>query len=423
MADNFAISAGTIIPMNAPPIEDGVVVVSNGKIDAVLPSGNLPAGMHREDYPGCILLPAFVNAHTHLVYTSFRGLADDAEFYTWLSEHMMPVGMETPDEKFLESAHLGVRLNFRNGITALGEIHFTSHGRTAMVEAGMKGVYFLEVFGLGTLDLASSVNRRREDINQLLTEDRSVVKPGISPHAPYTVTKPMAEMAVELAHEHKLPVSTHIAETVDEMEYFKTAKGRFNDIRHNVRYPLPDGVRTSLKYFDDLGILTPSTLLVHGIHLADDDIELIARRGSTIVTCPTSNLKLGCGIPPAGMWMEKSIPICIATDSLASGETFDLFEEMRRFVLFQRGISHRTDQFPADEVLKMVTVNPAKALGLETKVGDFTVGSNADMLLVKPDVITGNNYRNPYANLVWGTRSSGIIKVWSDGTEVFNQNG
>jgi len=423
MPDTFVISAGTVVPMNAPPIENGAVVVSGGKIDAVLPSRNAPSDIHREDFPDCILLPAFVNAHTHLVYSEFRGLADDADFFTWLTEHMMPVGIETSDKDFYESAKYGVGLSFRSGITALGECHFTTSGRRAMIDGEMKGVYFFEVFGLGALDLASSVKRRKSEIESLLKKDQSLVKLGISPHAPYTVTKPMAEMAMEIAIKNNLPISTHIAETVDEIEFFETGKGRFDDVRHNVRYPKPGGDTSSLKYFDDMGILTPSTLLVHGIHLTDEDIDIIAARRSTLVTCPTSNLKLGCGIPPAAKWVEIEIPICIATDSLASGESFDLFEEMRRFVLFQRGLQRRTDLFSSEDVLKMVTVNPSRAMGLQNWVGDFSVGTHADMMLVRPDALGQTKFRDVFQNLVWGTKSADIMKVWSDGSEVYAFNG
>ena len=423
MADEFIITAGTVVPMNAPPIEDGAVVVSNGLIEAVMPAEKVPSGLHREEYPDCILLPAFVNAHTHLVYTSFRGLADDADFFTWLTGHIIPAGTETSDDTFRESASLGVKLSFRNGITALGESHFSTFGRQAMIEGGMKGVYFYEVFGLGTLDLESGIKRRRRELEELLLLDSSRIRLGVSPHAPYSVTKPMAEMAVEIARKHNLPMSTHVAETVDEIEFFETGEGRFSDVRHNVRFPKPDGARTSLKYFDELGILTPSTMVVHGIYLNDSDIDLISERGSTLVTCPTSNLKLGCGIPPAEKWVERDIPVCIATDSLASGESFDLFEEMRRFVLFQRGLTGRTDLFPAKKVLEMVTINPARAMGIDKMVGDLTPGTNADLLLVKPEKIGNKNFRDAHQNLVWGTRSNNIIKVWSDGVEVGLQNG
>jgi len=420
MPDKFAISAGTIVPMNSPPIRDGAVVVSDGIIESVTSRAQVPSGIPVEGHPDSILLPGLVNAHTHLVLTSFRGLMDDADFFTWLVKGIIPLGIDKRESKCRESAAIGIGSCFRHGITTLGENHYTTWGYDAMRSSGMKGVFFYEVFGLGTLDLPASINRHRDVIEKLASESSENFRVGISPHAPYSVTPSMAGMAHEMARKYNLPISTHVAETRDEVAFFLYGEGGFSIARRAARFPTPDGRTTSLMYFDNLGLIGPATLLVHGIHLSDHDLDIVKSRGATIVTCPTSNAKTAVGIARAGAWMNRDIPICIGTDSPASGETYDLFEEMRRFVLFQRAITGETDKFTARPVLEMVTVNPAKALGMETMVGDLREGSCADLLLITHDT-PANQYRDVYQALLWDTTPGNITAVWSDGREVYRK--
>lgn len=421
MPERFAISAGTIVPMNAPPFEDGAVIVSDGVIECVTERSKLPGNIPCENHPDAILLPALVNAHTHLVYTVFRGLADDADFVTWIEKNILPLDIPSRESECRESARLGIGKCFRNGITAIGEQHYTAWGRDAMIEGGMKGVFFYEVFGLGTLNLTQSVPRHRRIIESVVGESTDRVRAGVAPHAPFTVTPPMAKMAVEMSEKHRLPITTHIAETRDELELFLRGDGRFVNPRRAARYPGLNKKQTPLEYFDELGILTPRTILVHGVYLSNSDLDTIAERGCTLVTCPTSNAKLGTGIARVGAWTKRGIPVCIATDSPASGETYDLFEEMRRFVLLQRGLTGETDTHPAEKVIEMVTTNPASALGMEEMVGDLREGSCADMLLVKPDTKGVKKYRDVFGTLLWDVTTENFVAVWADGREVYRK--
>lgn len=421
MHERFAIIAGTVVPMNGPPLANGVVVVADGKIEDVMVYERLPEDIHTLNFPDGILMPALVNAHTHLVLTAFRGLADNADFFTWLTKHIIPLEIDKREDECRESARLGIKKCFRHGITTVAENHYTFWGRDAMAELGMKGVMFYEIFGLGTLNLARSVERDRSVIEKLVAESDDRIRAGISPHAPYTVTPPMGQMAKEISDELDIPISTHIAEPYDEVEFFLKGEGRFADPRHAARYPRPDGKRTSLQYFDELGLITPKTLLVHGVHLAYPDLGIIRDRGSTLVTCPTSNAKTGAGIARVGEWVKKGIPVCIGTDSPSSGETFDLFEEMRRMVLFQRGLTGKTDDFTAESVIQMVTTNPAEALGMDDTVGDMRPGSCADLLLVQPDLEGVKKYRDVYETLLWDVTAGNIVMVWADGREVYRR--
>ncbi len=421
MPDRFAISAETVVPMNGPPIDHGAVIVLNAKIESVVPKHQLPSGIECDDYPDSLLLPAFVNAHTHLVLTAFRGMADDVDLFTWLADHVLPLDLDRREDECRASAAAGVEKCFRNGITAVAEQHYTTWGRDAMHDAGMKGIFFYEVFGLGTLDLTRSTEGHRELIEKFAGEATNEICFGVAPHAPYTVTPPMARMACEMAWKYDLPMTTHIAETREEVEFFLHGTGRFSTARRGARYPTPDGKHTSVDYFNDLGLLTENTLIVHGVHLSDSDLNIISDIKCPMLTCPTSNSKLGVGIARVGAWVNHGLNVCIGTDSAASGETFDLFEEMRRFVLMQRGLTGELDQFSAEDVLRMVTTNPAKAMGMSDMIGDLREGSCADLLLVQPDLEGVIKYRDPYGTLLWDVKSENIRKVWSDGQEVYSK--
>jgi len=419
MPEEYAICAGTVVPMISPPIDDGAVIVDDGKIKKVCRKSELPKNIKIIDHPSGILLPAFVNAHAHLVLTKFRGLADDADLFTWLSKHIMPLGIDKREAECRRSASQGVKESFRHGITTTGEQHYLTWGLDAMLEHGMKGVFFYEVFGLGTLFLSASIKRHRKIIRNLIEKSQPQNRIGVAPHAPYTVTSPMAKMAMELAEKHNLPVSTHIAESAEEVEFFKKGTGRFGIVRRFVRYPKPGRNCSPVEYFDELGILTPRTLVVHGVHLTDEDLQVLKARGCSLVTCPTSNAKLGVGVAGVSTWNEMGFNICIGIDSPASGESYDLFEEMRRMVLMQRGITSRTDNFTAEEVLRMVTVNPAEALGMEEMVGDMRENSCADFILAKPETDISYVTRDIYSRLLWEIKSSDIAVVWADGKTVY----
>ncbi len=332
---------------------------------------------------------------------------------------MIPLEVDKRESECIENSEYGVKNHIRNGVTAIGECHYLPWGFQAMKKSGMKGVWFHEVFGIRTLDLTTGIDKLENELTKLAEDISGNIRFGLAPHSPYSCPPMMLKMANKVASEHNLPISIHTAETREEIRFFLHGDGPFANASAYARFPQSDRNCTPLEYLDRFGLLTPRTLLVHGLHLSDSDLATISERGCTMVTCPTSNAKLGSGIARASAWKSHGIPICIGTDSLASSDSFDMFEEMRRFVLFQRGISGECDVFNADEVLKMVTVNPAVAMGMSDIIGDLREGSSADLLLVQPDPegISGN--RDIYQTLLWGTKSSDITRVWSDGKEVY----
>ncbi|MFH1675950.1 MAG: amidohydrolase family protein [bacterium] len=421
MAERFAISAGTVVPINRPPIDNAAVIVNGRQIEAIVPREIIPPDIRIEKFPDAILLPAFVNAHCHLVYSAYRGIADDKPFFEWLTDHIIPLDVINFEDDCRKSAALGVELSFRNGITAICESHYLPWGRLAMSDSGMKGVFFYEVFGVISPDLPASVIKHREIIEKYAVELQGDIRFGVSPHAPYSVPPSMAQMVKEVCEKYQLPLSIHVAETRDEELFFQSNEGKFANPGRIERFPRPDPNRTPLIYLDENGLLSTRTLLIHGIYLSDSDLEIIHDRGCTLVTCPTSNAKLASGIARADIWKRKNIPICIATDSLASCDSFDLFEEMRGFALFQRASTGVVDSFSANEILNMVTINPARALGIEDMVGDLREGSHADLIIVEPDKKDVSSNRDVYGTILWGTSSKDIVKVFSDGNEVYNR--
>jgi 5-methylthioadenosine/S-adenosylhomocysteine deaminase len=420
MSDRFAISAGTVVTLAGPPISDAVVIVSGGKIEAVIHSSEIPSDLNIEKYPDSILMPGFVNAHTHITLSNFRGVADDRNFVEWLDQIIKLDLINRPDE-CRQSAIDGVAECFRNGITTIGDNHYLPFARDAMLAGKMKGVNFHEVFGIRTLNLTKGVEKLKKDFLELLKNATSENSYGISPHATYTVPPPVAKMAAEVAKESGVRISTHIAETMDEVQFFRKGEGKLSAISRYVKLPKPDGSRTPLKYFADCGLITDRTLIIHGIFLSDEDVRIAADCGSTIVTCPTSNAKLGCGIPAASAWKNRGITICIATDSPASGDGYNMFEEMRRFVLMQRASTGQSDIFSSSEVIQMVTANSASALGMSGMVGEIKQESCADMILMQPDMNSVSENRDIYNTLLWGCDNTDIVKVWSDGVEVYSR--
>lgn len=420
MPERIAISAGTIVPMNSPIVRNGTVIISDGRIEKILSASEAPSKCDRENYPSGILLPAFVNPHTHIALSAFRGLADDKSFALWLKE-IISLDLHLRTDECRDGAKLGIAQCFRNGITAIGDNHYLSFARDAMIQYGMKGVNFLELFGVRTSNLSGALIRHDEDIDEFVNTSTDRNRIGLAPHAPYSVPPSVAKLAAEKSREYGIPLSLHCAESRDEIILFTRGDGLFRAVSRFSKLPLPDRTKTPLMYFAENGLLTDRTMVVHGVHLSDYDLNLIASSGSTLVSCPTSNAKLGCGTARTGVWKRKGIPISIGTDSPASGDGYDMFEEMRRFVLFQRSLSQDTGDFTSEDILKMTTVNPAKALGMSHLVGDLREGSCADMILVEPDMSGVSRNRDIYQHILWGTKQSDIVKVWADGKEVYRR--
>lgn len=383
------LTADHVLPVSSPPIEDGGVLVSDGRINAVGPAANL-----REDhpdvpedrFPGSAILPGFVNCHSHLELTVLRGLLDDLDhdFAAWLIRLTKLRAEALSDEDIADSALAGALEGLKSGVTCFGDIgRWGRAGFEALKSSGLRGVLFQETeFSPDSATAESDLNALMEKIGGLREMETDRVAVGISPHSPYTVSPSLFGLLAEASRKEGLKVTIHAAESDAEQELLTGKGGFFAKIfeQYGVRWT-PPGVR-SIEYLSSTGILETAPLLAHCTKADENEIRLIAETGSKIAHCPKSNAKFGHGVAPLSRFLEHGIEVGLGTDSMVSNNVCDMLEESRFAALAAR-IASASDRFiqPSD-ALRLATLGGAEALGLADVTGSLEPGKAADLIAV-----------------------------------------
>ena len=341
------VSADWVVPVEGPPIRDGAVVFDDGVILAVGPRTELGDGEHHSD---AVILPGFVNAHTHLEYDVYAGFGDSLSFGPWAGIHVTRKRRIALEE--MEAiARLGALNCLRSGITTVGDCSFSGAAATACADLGLRGTIYLEVFGDGAEPIRETFEPKRQRLIDLRAD---AVRIGISPHAPYTTTMALYEACNGLG----LPVATHLSESPDELQYLTDGTGPWSSVADMLVPPLGT---TGTRALAERGLLGPHMLAAHCVHVDAEEIELLASHDVAIAHCPRSNAGLGCGVAPLSELRDAGIRLCIATDSPNSATSFDMFEEMRVAIWVARAREQRPDALTAADALELATLGGARA--------------------------------------------------------------
>ncbi|HLK61143.1 MAG TPA: amidohydrolase family protein, partial [Chthonomonadaceae bacterium] len=409
------IRARWVLPISGPPLEDGEVVVVGGRIAEARPASPSPSDTVR-DFGDAIIMPGLVNIHTHLDYTLMRGLLEDREFFPWIRELTARAGTLTPED-WVASATWGAAEAVAGGITTLGDCTFSGAALAGAKALGLGGTIYQEVFGIDELHTVETiVEELQAKVAKLRAESAgSRLSVGISPHAPYTVRPALFRALADYARRDDLPVCIHAAESQAEMELLRSGTGPIADMfaRREIVWEPPGG--STVAYLDTLGILGPKTLLVHGIQLSAGDRALCRQHEVAWAHCPKSNAKLGNGIASFGLLSEASAKIGLGSDSVASNNTMDLFEEMRFAVLVQRGARRRMEGLGAKEAVTLATLGGAQALGLQNEIGTLEPGRRADLCVVRLGDLHATPAYDPYNALVYAARASDVVATYIGG--------
>jgi 5-methylthioadenosine/S-adenosylhomocysteine deaminase len=399
------IEARWIVPVEPEGVlEDHALAVHAGRIEAVLPTRDA-----RREYVGArhialgehVLLPGLVNLHTHAAMSLLRGLADDVPLMQWLQQHIWPVEMREASPEFVyEGTLLACAEMLRSGVTLFNEMYFFPEAAArAAIAAGMRAA-----IGMIVIDFPSPYAAHPADYlsKGLALRDALRAHPLLSfclaPHAPYSVgDKALAQVAT-YANELDLPVHMHVHETADEI-----AQGSARD-----------GCRP-LARLADLGLVGPNLLAVHAVHLSPAEIELLAACGCHVAHCPSSNLKLASGMAPVARLLAAGVNVGIGTDGAASNNRLDVFGEMRQTALLAKAVAGDASVLPAAQVLRMATLNGARALGLDHLIGSLRPGKAADMVAVDfsaPELLP---CYDPVSHLVYAAGRQNVSHVWVAG--------
>jgi cytosine/adenosine deaminase-related metal-dependent hydrolase len=373
--------ADWVCPVTSPPIRDGAIAVEHGRIIQVGPASEVP-GNDRVRHPGRILIPGFVNTHTHLELTIFHGLLENLAFGDWIAK-LVRIKYGTLDREALKaSARLGAIEMLQAGVTAVGEVMEAGTGWEAMLEFGLRGVAYQEVFGPAEDMAAESLRGLQGKVAAYRSQATETQRIGISPHAPYTVSKRLYELVRDFARAENLPMTAHIAESSEETKFVRDGQGHFADAHRKRGIEVTARHLSPVPYLDSVGLLGPDMLMVHVIEAEEGDLRRIRDRGASVSHCPKSNQKLGHGVAPVAEMRQLGIPVSVGTDSTASNDSIDMFAEMR-LATTQQGIG-------ADDAFRMVTLEGARALRLDQLMGSLDPGKLADFVVIEPKEIASD---------------------------------
>ena len=384
------VSAGWVLPVDGPPLQDGLVRYENGRIVEVGP------GRAERHFDDAVIVPGFVNAHSHLEYANYAGFADGSPFGPWIRTHVERKHRLAP-EQMLAVARLGVVDSLRSGITTTADYSFSGAAATAAAELGLRAIVYLEVFALDPGEAERQWLEKRRRVTET-----ALVRIGISPHAPYTCSLDTYRFCLSLG----VPVGTHLAESAHETEWLLNGSGPLQAIAPIV-VP-PTGLRPVASIEPVLG---PELLCAHCVDVAPDEVPLLADRGVPVAHCPRSNALLGCGVAPLTLLRDAGVVVGLGTDSPASTPSFDMFEELRSAIAFARARDGRAEALQASKALALATVDAARALRLDAEVGTLTPGKRADLAVVS---LAGSPYHpveDPAAAVVFGGSPDRVLET------------
>src|SRR6266481_5354003 len=334
-------SARWVLPIISPAIEDGAVAFEKSTIIAVAPRTEIVSrfpNARAEDFGQTAILPGLINAHSHLELTVMRGFLESEEgaFAAWLRK-LTTARMAMTGEDLLVSATCGASEAARAGVTCFGD---SSSSATQVMKAlrdvGLRGTVYQESFGPDPKLATENVLRLREQIAEMRDDENDLVRAGVSPHAPYTVSASQLELISRLAIDQKLPLMMHAAESQAEKHFMLDGLGRFAEglKARGIEWQAP-GIST-IEYLARHGILETKPLLAHCINVDDSDVKLIKQSGAGIAHCPKSNAKLGHGRAKFQKFLTHGINVGLGSDSVASNNTCDILEEARFATLLAR---------------------------------------------------------------------------------------
>lgn len=371
-------TARWVLPISAAPIENGAVTVEDGRITSVGPRAAASRG-DRVDLGDAILMPGLVNAHTHLELTAMRGFLEDLDFPEWILRLNGVKRAVLDRARMLDAARLGVVEGLRHGITTYADTCDSGVAFDAMLEAGVRGIMYQEVFGPDPAQCETSLSDLRAKVDALRPRETPLVRVGVSPHAPYTVSDALYAAVADYASGNGLAIAVHIAESEAERELVIRADGVFARGLRKRGIEVRPRARSSIALLDATRVLKHRPLLIHCVRLDDADIASIAASGAPVAHCPISNAKLGHGTARVLEMLDAGVIVAMGSDSVASNNCMDMLAESRAASLAQRTRSGRHDVLSARDALSLATLGGARALGLADEIGTLEPGKSADL--------------------------------------------
>lgn len=351
------------------------------------------------DGEGKLLIPGLVNAHTHLAMTLFRGLAQDRPLMDWLTKEVWPREKKLTGEVVYWFSLLGLLEMIRSGTTAFADMYFfMEEVAQAVEEAGLRALLSYGIIAPTAAEADKEFPKAENFARNWDGRAEGRIRAALSPHAPYTCGPEVWKRSVALARELKIPIHTHLAETREEVERARAETGH-----------------SPVEWLEGLGVFGVPTIAAHCVYLSEKDVEILAAHGVSAVHCPTSNLKLACGIAPVAEMLKTEVNVALGTDGAGSAGDLNMVEEMRLAAILAKVKAGDPQALPAKEALAMATWRGAQALGWGKDLGTIEPGRRADAVMVglrKPHLWPGHD---PLADVVYAAQGADVETVIVDG--------
>lgn len=416
-------TAEWIIPVTQPPLRaGGMLVDANGTIERIAPASSFNSpDVQRIDLGNALLMPGLINVHAHPELAGFRGLLEDLPFHHWIPMLMRcKRGAQLTFDDYVDAARWTCIESLRAGITTIGATEDSGAAVIALNDAGMRGLVYLEVFGPAAAQSSGAMHALHDKVDRFRERATGQVRIGVSPHAPYTVSDELFAACARYASAQSLPLATHAAESEAEELLVREAMGPFAaGLRSRGIETSPRGGST-IDMLARNGVLDCAPLLIHGVRLSDDDLDAIARSGSSIAHCPFANARLGHGTARVVEALARDIPVAIGTDSVASNNRLDLLEEAHVAQAMQRARLQSAAALPSETLLRLVTAEGARILGMADRVGSLEAGKDADFCVVRLDTANSIPVTDPLSALFHSARGSDVAMTAVKGRILFD---
>src|SRR5437899_3448962 len=411
MTQSILIRNGTVVTMDQnSSIVRGDVLIRDGRIAEVAETINTDADETIEA-SGCAVLPGFVQTHIHLCQTLFRGAADDLALIDWLKKRVWPMEAAHTAESIRASAQLGIAELIKGGTTCALTMESVRHTEEVFRVVEENG--FRATIGKCMMDRGEDVpdelhEETADSIRESLTlfEEWNGKADGrihccFAPRFAISCTPELLSQVSRMARERRVIIHTHASENKKECELVEAETGRRN-----------------VAYLDSLGISGGHVVLAHCIHLDPEEIETLTRTRTNVAHCPSSNLKLGSGLARIAEMLARRIPVSLGADGAACNNRLDMFTEMRTAGLLQK-LAHGPEVLPAARILRMATIDGARAMGLDNEIGSLEAGKRADAIIVSLENIhTMPVNTDVVSALVYSAQASDVLTTTIDGRVV-----
>ena len=413
------LAARCLLPVSQPAIRDGALLVDGARIRAV----GTRASLLRE-YPGApwrdlgevILLPGLVNVHTHLELSTLHGrVPPGRSFVDWVLK-LLEIKQGLSPEMYATAVKEGIIALVRSGTTCVGEVSSMGAGFVGLKQSGLRAVVYHEIIGLENTGAEAIGDMVFAHVEAVREEARgTLLDVGVSPHAIYSVSPQLFRLCRQFRQRTSLRAAIHAAESPDEVEYLWAGTG---EIRTRLlpatgwgELPPPATGTSPVAYLHDVGMLDPQCLLVHAVHLGEEDLDTVATSGAAVAHCPRSNAHLGVGRAPLKACIDRAVPVGLGTDSLASNESLSLWDEIRFVDRATRGL------LSPKEWIRMATVGGAQALGFDREIGTLEPGKRADLIAVTMEEAR----TDPYEYLLNEGGSEKVRLTMVDGVSLYER--